>query len=155
MDSGKIQILSVSGDKIPGLDINAVSLNVCTTPHKGYPMSLHMSSGVICLVSDLCTPVCSQHTSPIVSLCIDEEGEHIASCAQDGKVSGTIDFLLLLLLTITVTLTLTLTLSSLPFWGASILLHCVHLSILRSSSVDYLVHRTILFSIWAKVYRLV
>ena len=153
MDSGKIHILSVSGDKIPGLDINAVSLNVCTTPHKGYPMSLHMSSGVICLVSNLCTPVCSQHTSPIVSLCIDEEGEHIASCAQDGKVSDTIDFLLLLLLTITVTLTLTL--SSLPSLGASSLLHCVHLSILRSSSVDYLVHRTILFSIWAKVYRLV
>ena len=69
----------------------------------GYPMSLchyvtlHVSSGVICLMSDLCTPVCSQHSSPIVSLCIDEEGEHIASCAQDGKVSGTTDFLLLLL----------------------------------------------------------
>ena len=117
-------------------------------------MSLHMRSGVICLASNLCTPVCSQHTSPIVSLCIDEEGEHIASCAQDGKVSDRIDFLLLLL-TLTVTLTLTLTLSSLPSLGASILFHCVHLSILRSSSVDYLVHRTILFSIWAKVYRLV
>ena len=107
MDSGNIQILSVSGDKIPGLDINAVSLNVRTSPYMGYPMSLchyvtlHVSSGVICLMSDLCTPVCSQHSSPIVSLCIDEEGEHIASCAQDGKVSGTIDFLLFLLLAIT------------------------------------------------------
>ena len=37
--------------------------------------------------SDCCVPVCSQHSSPIVSLSVDDEGEHIASCAQDGKVS--------------------------------------------------------------------
>ena len=37
MDSGNIQILSVSGDKIPGLDINAVSLNVRTSPYMGIP----------------------------------------------------------------------------------------------------------------------
>ena len=32
------------------------------------------------------TPVYSQHTSPILGLSVDDEGEHVASCAQDGKV---------------------------------------------------------------------
>ena len=94
MDSGNIQILSVSGDKIPGLDINAVSLNVRTSPYMGLPyvtVSLcHSTCEQWCNLSDVRFVYSCLFTAlkSDVSLCIDEEGEHIASCAQDGKVSG-------------------------------------------------------------------
>ena len=40
MDSGKILILSISGDKIPGLDIDVVSADVCAV---GYTLLILLS----------------------------------------------------------------------------------------------------------------